>query len=56
MFAGNDVVPINSLGLRDSHNAVAVIGANRSGKTVFISNYTLNDMVASFFFLLEDFF
>ena len=44
MFVGNGEVPINSLDLRDSFKAVAVIGANRSGKTVFISNYILRDM------------
>eukprot|EP01035_Chromulina_nebulosa_P002619 gene2619-3561_t len=44
MFAKNGKAPINSLDLRDAFKAVAVIGANRSGKTVFISNYILEDM------------
>ena len=44
MFVGVDSTPINNLALRDSFKALAVIGANRSGKTIFISNYILNGM------------
>lgn len=44
MFDGVGGTPINNIVLRDSFQAVAVIGANRSGKTIFISNYLLDGM------------
>ena len=44
MSVGVDKTPINDLALRDSFKALAVIGANRSGKTTFICNYILNGM------------
>mmetsp|Transcript_12845 Transcript_12845/g.17623 ORF Transcript_12845/g.17623 Transcript_12845/m.17623 type:complete len:342 (+) Transcript_12845:98-1123(+) len=44
IFVGIDNTPIKSLALMDSFRALAVIGANRTGKTIFISNYILNDM------------
>jgi len=44
MSVGVDKTPITDLALRDSFKALAVIGANRSGKTIFICNYILNGM------------
>ena len=46
IFDWVDSTPINNIALRDSFKAVAVIGANRSGKTVFISNYILTEIVS----------
>ena len=45
MTVGVDKQPIQKLNLYGAHKSVALIGANRSGKTIFLSNTILNDMV-----------
>jgi hypothetical protein len=51
MFFGvrAESTPFYDLALRDSYKALAVIGANRSGKTIFISNYILYGMFPTVF-------
>jgi hypothetical protein len=44
MTVGVDKQPIHKLNLHGAYKSVALIGANRSGKTVFLSNSILNDM------------
>ena len=44
MTVGVDKRPTHKLNLLSAHNSVALIGANRSGKTTFLSNDILNDM------------
>jgi hypothetical protein len=44
MFVGIDKQPIQRLNLREAFKSVALIGDNRSGKTIFMANYILNDM------------
>ena len=44
MTVGIDKQPIHKLNLRDAYKSVALIGANRSGKTIFLSDAILNDM------------
>ena len=44
MTVGVDKQPIIKLNLHDAYKSVALIGANRSGKTIFLSNAILNDM------------
>lgn len=44
MFVGNDHTPIDSLNLRYAYKAVVMLGANRSGHTIYISNYILDDL------------
>jgi hypothetical protein len=44
MTVGIDNKPIHKLNLRDAFKAVALVGPNRSGKTMFLSNVILNDM------------
>ena len=44
MTVGVDKQPISKLNLHDAYKSVALIGANRSGKTIFLSNAILNDM------------
>ena len=44
MAVGIEKEPIKRLKLRDAYKSVALIGANRSGKTTFLSNSILNDM------------
>lgn len=46
IFVGTSNTPIKSL---DSLKAFAIVGANRSGKTVFISNYILSPWLFRFF-------
>ena len=36
--------PIKKLNLRDAYRSVALVGDNRSGKTIFLSNTILNDL------------
>ena len=44
MLAGVAKKPIKRLNLGDSIRSVALKGENRSGKTIFLSNFILNDM------------
>lgn len=44
MFVGIDKEPIKSLNLHSALKSVALIGDNRSGKTIFLSLTVLNDM------------
>jgi hypothetical protein len=44
MTVGIDKQPIHKLNLRDAFKSVALVGDNRSGKTIFLANSILNDM------------
>jgi hypothetical protein len=44
MTVGVDKQPIHKLNLRGAYKSVALIGANRSGKTIILSNAILNGM------------
>ena len=44
MAVGVGKEPIKRLNLRDAFKSVALIGDNRSGKTIFLANSILNDM------------
>ena len=44
MTVGIEKEPIKRLNLHSAHKTVALIGANRSGMTIFLSNAILNDM------------
>eukprot|EP01039_Chlorochromonas_danica_P011534 gene11534-12911_t len=44
MTVGIEKEPIKRLNLRDAFKSVALVGDNRSGKTIFLSNTILNDL------------
>eukprot|EP01038_Epipyxis_sp_PR26KG_P019890 gene19890-28159_t len=44
MTVGIEKVPIKRLNLREAFKSVALVGDNRSGKTIFLANTILNDM------------
>jgi hypothetical protein len=44
MTVGIGKEPVKRLNLRDAFKSVALVGDNRSGKTIFLSNSILNDM------------
>ena len=45
LHVGIDREPIKRLNLRGANKSVALVGDNRSGKTIFLSNTVLNDMI-----------